>query len=195
MTLKFAPLAWIYHDGWTWRQSKTLMSYDQNGNPKPMDDSKKCYQKGHIHLFLPTVEYAPSGSSLAYWGQQTYSFKIVDEWGPNSNDPSQNKSVKLIGKPLWYLYVEEYWRRMYIQPWDVVDDTCTLPLNQEMTYARRGVEEYCHELISNVPAGYDDDGTTIDLHKSIYHGEKYDFTDCQLDGRNEDGTIFNIPYT
>ena len=142
MTLKFAPLAWIYHDGWTWRQSKTLMSYDQNGNPRPIDDSKKCYQRGHIHLFLPTVEYAPSGSSLAYWGQQTYSFKIVDEWGPNSNDPSQNKSVRLIGKPLWYLYVEEYWRRMYIQPWDVVDDTCTLPLNQEITYVRRGVEEY-----------------------------------------------------
>ena len=196
MTLKFAPLGWIYHDGWTWEQSKTLMSYDQNGNPRPIDDSKKCYQRGHIHLFLPTVEYAPSGSSLAYWGQQTYSFKIVDEWGPNSNDPSQNKSVRLIGKPLWYIYVEEYWRRMYIQPWDVVDDTCTLPLNQEMTYARRGVEEYCHELISNVPTGYDDDnGTRIDLHKSIYHGEKYDFADCQLDGRNEDGTVFNTPYT
>lgn len=195
MTLKFAPLGWIVHDGWNWEQSKTLMSYDQNGNPRPIDDSKKCYQRGHIHLFLPTVEYAPSGSSLAYWGQQTYSFKIVDEWGPNSNDPSQNKSVRLIGKPLWYIYVEEYWRRMYIQPWDIVDDTCTLPLNQEMTYARRGVEEYYHELISNVPTGYDDDGTRIDLHKSIYHGEKYDFADCQLDGRNEDGTAFDIPYT
>ena len=70
MGLKFAPLGFIFHDGWNWRQSKTLMSYDQNGNPKPMDDSKKCYQRGHIHLFLPTVEYAPSGSSLAYGRQQ-----------------------------------------------------------------------------------------------------------------------------
>ena len=197
MTLKFAPLGFIFHDGWTWRQSKTLMSYDQNGNPKPMDDSKKCYQRGHIHLFLPTVEYAPSGSSLAYWGQQTYSFKIVDEWGPNSNDPSQNKSVRLIGKPLWYLYVEEYWRRMYIQPWDVVDDTCTLPLNQEIAYVRRGVEEYYHELIGNVPTRrYDgEEDIMIDLHKSVYNGEAYDFTDCQLDGRNEDGTAFYIPRT
>lgn len=197
MTLKFAPLGWIGHDGWNWKQSKTLMSYDQNGNPRPIDDSKKCYQRGHVHLFLPTVEYSPSGSSLAYWGRQTYSFKIVDEWGPNSNDPSQNKSVRLIGKPLWYLYVEEYWRRMYIQPWDVVDDTCALPLNQETTYVRRGVEEYYHELIGSVPTGYDEDGdgAKADLHKSIYNGEKYDFSDCQLDGRNEDGTVFYIPPT
>ena len=121
----------------------------------------------------------------------------MDEWGPNSNDPSQNKSVRLIGKPLWYLYVEEYWRRMYIQPWDVVDDTCTLPLNQEITYVRRGVEEYYHELIGNVQTRrYDgEEGIMIDLHKSVYNGEAYDFTDCQLDGRNEDGTAFYIPRT
>ena len=207
MGLKFAPLGWTYNDGWSWNQTKTLISYDENGNRKQTDASKKCYQRGHVHLFLPTVEYSPSGSSLAYWGEQTYSFNVVDEWGPNSNDPAQNQSVRLVGKPRWYLYVEEYWRRMYIQPWDIVDETCELPCNQEITYTKRRLEEYEHELISSAPVYNDlapDTGqetSTIDLHRSRafdYESQQtveIDFTDTQLDGRNDDGTAYPIPTT
>jgi hypothetical protein len=138
-------------------------------------------------LFLPTVKFSPNGSSLAYWGEQTYHFHITDEWGPNSEDPSQNKSVRLIGKPIWYVYVEEYWRRFYVQPWDMVDETCDLPLNQEITYTQRDLDGYCHECIANVSKW----GRTIDMHKSYIfkyvNGVKTiltELTDFQLDGQD-----------
>lgn len=209
MGLKFAPLGWAYHDGWNWRQSKTLISYDQNGNKKLIDASKQCHQRGHVHLFLPTVEYSPSGSSLAYWGEQTYQFSVVDEWGPNSSDPSQNQSVRLVGKPLWYLYVEEYWRRMYIQPWDVVDETCTLPLNQEKTYTKWNLDEYHHYLISHATytdeysylPGNESEPVPVDLHYSSRYNSssssfsRIDYTDTQLDGMTPEGNPYPIPTT
>ena len=187
MGLKFAKLGWIYNDGWHWNQTKTLLDHDTNGNPIYIDVSKHCHQRGHVHLFLPTVKFSPNGSSLAYWGEQTYHFHITDEWGPNSEDPSQNQSVKLIGKPIWYVYVEEYWRRFYAQPWDMVDETCDLPLNQEITYTQRDLDGYCHECISNVNKW----GRTIDMHQSYIF--KYvdstrivltELTDFQLDGQD-----------
>jgi hypothetical protein len=85
-------------------------------------------------LFLPDYNIKNNTSTWAYKGEQIYNFEIKDEWGPNSDEPNQNHSVKLLGKPLWNFYVEEYWRRMYIQPWDDVDLTCDLPLNQSVIY-------------------------------------------------------------
>ena len=192
MGLKFAPLGWIYHDGWDWNQTKTLLK-PEGDRIVEIDASKHCHQRGHVHLFLPTVPFSQEGSSLAYWGEQTYHFEVKDEWGPNSDDPSQNQSVRLIGKPIWYVYVEEYWRRFYIQPWDIVDDTCKLPCNQETTYTQRGLEEYCHELIGNAKRG----NSTVDLHKShltIYRDSTpvvlTEFDGKSLDGRREDGSYW-----
>ena len=146
MGLEFAPLGWIYHDGWRFKESKTLLDYDDQGNPVHIDRSKTCYQKGHCHLFVPGVDPTKSSGQL-YWGEQNYSFNIVDEWGPNSTDPIQNKSVRLLGKPVWYFHIDEYWRRMYIQPWDAVDRTCELPCNQAIQYEKHSLESYWSMLI------------------------------------------------
>lgn len=147
MGLEFAPLGWIYHDGWKWKETKQLISYDSDGNPTIIDKSKNFHQMGHCHLFLTDFDTSKAASSLAYWGNQTYSFNIKDEWGPNSNDPNQNYTTKLLGKPIWYFYVEEYWRRMYIHPWDKVDPNCKFPLNQTIVYDKYTLLAYMDKLL------------------------------------------------
>ena len=122
MALEFAPLYWVYHDGWNYTQTKTLLDVDKEGNLIRIDKSKTFYQMGHCHLFLMDVNPEGKGSSgQAYWGEQTYQFHLKDEWGPNSDVPGQAQTIKLIGKPMWYFYIEEYWRRFYAQPWETND--------------------------------------------------------------------------
>ncbi|MBR4316722.1 MAG: hypothetical protein IKP65_07165 [Alphaproteobacteria bacterium] len=74
--------------------------------PSIVDLSKNYYQKGHVHLFMKDVKINASGPVTSYNGTQDYEFNIVDEWGPNSDDPNQSRTNKLIGKPIWYFYVE-----------------------------------------------------------------------------------------
>lgn len=145
--LIFAPLGWIYHDAWKYNETKTLIDHDTEGKPVYIDKTKTCVQKGHCHLFLPGIDTNKASSTKMYWGEQKYEFRIVDEWGPNSKFKERNKSIRLIGKPIWYFRIEEYWRRMYVQPWDIVDMTCELPHNQEYTYERRAYDGYLQELI------------------------------------------------
>lgn len=147
MSLQFLPLMWQYHDGWRWKESKQLLTYDSNGNPILIDKSKNFYHRGHCHLFLPDYDITNAASTLAYTGTQEYNFSVQDEWGPNSNDPNQNMSIKLKGKPIWYFYIEQYWRRMYIQPYDQIDRTCKLPLNQTVIYDKYTLVEYMDKLI------------------------------------------------
>lgn len=118
MALEFAPLYWIYHDGWNYKETKTLTVDDATE-----DASKEFHHAGHVHLFLMDVNPTTITSSQSYWGEQVYNFTVEDTWGPNSTDPNRNQSVRLIGKPVWYFYIEEYWRRMYIQPWEYVNKT------------------------------------------------------------------------
>ena len=106
MSLNFTPLCWVYHDGWKFKETKSMIKYDEKGNATVVDKSKTFYQKGHCHLFMKNVSLNESGPVTTYSGTQDYNFNVVDEWGPNSNDPSQNHSVKLIGKPIWYFYIE-----------------------------------------------------------------------------------------
>ena len=159
MTLRFAPLAWTYHDGWRYFDSKTLRRPLPQGGVEYIDHTKSFYQKGHCHLFLPDVDTVKAATGQMYWGQQTYSFSIVDEWGPNSDNPYQSRSYRLIGKPIWYFRIEEYWRRMYVQPWDSVDMTCTLPLNQEIVYDDYDEEAYRRGMIEK--AGRMDTGPDV----------------------------------
>ena len=146
MSLEFAPMGFIYHDGWRWVESKTLLSYDDQGNAVHTSRSKTCYQKGHCHLFFPGVDPRKCSGQM-YWGSQEYTFNIVDEWGPNSNDPIQNRSVRLLGKPIWFFHIDEYWRRIFIQPWDAVDSANKLPHNQTLQYDKKNIEGYWSELI------------------------------------------------
>ena len=143
--LEFAPLYFVWHDGWRWIESKTLLDYNDSG-PVHVGRSMTCYQRGHCHLFFPDVDPKKSSGQM-YWGRQEYNFNVVDEWGPNSSDPIQNKSVRLLGKPIWYFYIEEYWRRMYVQAWDSVDNTCKLPCNQTVEYDKMSNDAYWTMLI------------------------------------------------
>jgi hypothetical protein len=149
MGLEFAPLGWIYHDGWKWKETKTLLSYNSDGQAVYTDKSKEFCQMGHCHLFLTDFDTSKAASSLAYWGSQEYNFGIKDEWGPNSNDPNQNYTTRLLGKPIWYFYVEEYWRRMYIHPWDKVDPNCKFPLNQSIVYDKYTILAYMDKLLTD----------------------------------------------
>lgn len=149
MSLQFSPLMWQYHDGWRWKETKTLLTYDSNGNPILIDKSKNFYHRGHCHLFLPDYDIGNKASTYAYTGKQQYHFEIKDEWGPNSNDPNQNMSVRLLGKPIWYFYYQEYWRRMYIQPYSQIDRTCKLPHNQSVVYDKYTLVEYMNNLIED----------------------------------------------
>ena len=117
MSLNFLPLYWIYHDGWKYKESKSYTVPKPNGGTITIDKSKTFNHPGHIHFFMPDFP-VDSKETLAYSGEQTYTFRITDTWGPNSTDPNQSKNIKLVGKPIWYFWIEEYWRRIYIQPWE-----------------------------------------------------------------------------
>ena len=152
--LEFAPLYFVWHDGWRWTESKTLLDYDDNGVVH-VPRSTTCYQRGHCHLFFPDTDPKKSSGQM-YWGRQEYNFNVVDEWGPNSDDPIQNKSVRLLGRPIWYFYIEEYWRRMYVQPWDSVDSTCKLPWNQTLQYDKMAADAYWTLLINDFEDSHGD---------------------------------------
>lgn len=112
--IEFYPLYWIYHDTWKWKETT-------QGSPK---NTEKIYDHaGHVHLFMMDFNPLKQATQQAYSGTQTYSFSIEDKWGPNSNKSNQVQSYRLVGKPIWYFTIEEYWRRMYIQPWDIEDYT------------------------------------------------------------------------
>lgn len=111
--LKFEPLCWIYHDTWKWKQTKII--YTPTGEA---DLSKEYTHPGHIHLFFDGKDVSKMTSTKAYTGTQDYHFNLQDVWGPNSKDPNQMHSYRMIGSPIWYVYVEQYWRRMYVQSWD-----------------------------------------------------------------------------
>lgn len=110
-TLEFYPLYVIYHDQWGFRDwSPTWGGGWQPVNLRP--------HRGHCHFFMLGHEPELSGSSRAFTGSQTYNFSLEDEWSNRSKDPNKTDNVRIIGTPKWYFYIEEYWRRVYIQPWD-----------------------------------------------------------------------------
>ena len=144
MSLNFMPLYWIYHDGWKYKESKSYTVPAQNGESVTVDKSKTFNHPGHIHFFMPDMPM-DAQSTLAYDGEQIYQFKITDTWGPNSTDPNQAQNIKLIGQPIWYFYIEEYWRRVYIQPWENVEKNLTLLDDIQYTVNGNGNYTYIDE--------------------------------------------------
>lgn len=110
--IKFLPLYWIYHDNWinrTW-------SYDYWYGWRASETSRHM---GHLHFFMPGYEIKDkSQTGQAYSGKQVYDFSLKSIWGPGSGDINQTNDVRFIGSPKWYFNVDEYWRRVYIQPWE-----------------------------------------------------------------------------
>ena len=115
--LNFSPLSWVYHDNWQFKE--TILTKNQKGELIPVITTYD--HAGHVHFFMTDYNTLKNARQQAYSGSQEYSFAIEDVWGPNSSDPNQTRSYKLIGKPRWYFYIEEYWRRVYIQPWEQED--------------------------------------------------------------------------
>ena len=104
--LRFSPLFWVFHDQWKYYI------------PNPGSPNTEYNHWGHIHFFMPTVTIKPEGGD-AFSGVQKYHFTIKDVWGPRSNDPNQSTPYRVIGKPKWFFHIQELWRRVFIQPWDL----------------------------------------------------------------------------
>lgn len=109
--LTWYPLYWLYNDCWCWQYTEPKEKYNQK------DIVYTVEHPGHIHFFMmdfPTT----TDSQQAYFGEQKYSFQLENVWGEGSNDPNQQDNIRVIGRPKWYFYIAEYWRRIYIQDWD-----------------------------------------------------------------------------
>lgn len=119
--IKFYPLYLIYHDQWV---NRNFSWSNTNG----WSLSGSTLHRGHMHFFMPDYNMNDkTKKGKAYSGKQTYSFSFETLWGPNSKDPNQANNFKYIGSPKWYFEVVEYWRRVYIQPWDDNDKNSLLP--------------------------------------------------------------------
>lgn len=138
MPIIFYPLYWIYHDCWHYSESVL-----QEGG---RIESRRYHHAGHCHLFMPDFNDNGDMGQQAYTGTQTYHFTLKDVWGPRSGDANQFGAYKLVGKPMWYFTVEEYWRRMYIQPWDKEDYTEQNPNHPERIGIRYDASLPCHTL-------------------------------------------------
>lgn len=117
--VRFHPLCWMYNDQWEWYE-----------RPERGPDAVN-HHYGHCHVFMPRFPF-DSVSSDAFSGKMKYTFTQKDIWGGRSEDPNQAGQFDVIGTPKWYFTIEEVWRRVYIQPWDVTGDSVDIA-------ARRGV--------------------------------------------------------
>ncbi|MFA5746396.1 MAG: hypothetical protein WC932_06110 [archaeon] len=105
---EFLPLYLIAHDQWGY----------QIPHVSPWGTTYENFPHyGHTHFFMPGFDYAKA-SRRAWTGEQLYKFKLADVWSPRTEDPNQTKNIVFEGLPEWYFLVREYWRRVYIQPWD-----------------------------------------------------------------------------
>ena len=113
MSLEFYPLYWVYHDFWNYK--KSTLKRDKNGDHI---NTKTYDHYGHMHFFMPGFYTQQMNTQQAYTGFQTYEFNLSELWGPRSKDVNQQYNFSVVGNPKWYFYIEEYWRRIYIQNWD-----------------------------------------------------------------------------
>lgn len=111
--IRFLPLYWIYHDNWinrTWSYNYRYDRWEVKNTHRHM---------GHLHFFIPGYDVKDTSlTGQAYSGKQVYSFSLKSIWGPDSGNVNQTNDIEYIGTPKWYFEINEYWRRVYIQPWD-----------------------------------------------------------------------------
>lgn len=107
--ISFLPLYWIHHDRWRY--------YTVSGGTQHVSN-----HYGHVHFWMMGLDWT-NDSQDAFSGSQTYKFEIKDIWGPRSDDANQQHQYTVVGTPKWYFHVQELWRRVYVQPWDLKVDT------------------------------------------------------------------------
>lgn len=129
--LTWYPLYWVYHDSWFYTYSKI--------DDKGFTTSRLVEHPGHVHFFMLDFPITNPGQQ-AYHGEQKYSFSLENVWGGDSEDLNKQDNIRVIGRPQWFFYVEEYWRRIYLQQWDypdensrVIDDTAKKGIKYDAT--------------------------------------------------------------
>lgn len=135
--IQFNPLYWIYHD--CWKYTETLPP-----SPSGEENVAVRHHAGHVHFFMPDLNPVKTDTQKAYSGSEVHSFRIRDVWGPNSDDPNQTRSYRLVGKPIWKFTIREYWRRVYVQPWDVEDYSSRFPSHKGRLGVRYDASLPCH---------------------------------------------------
>lgn len=183
--LTIYPLFWTYHDFWEY--TKTVLVPDRYGYKSNIS---KYNHLGHIHFFIPGFSIQNLKTQQAYNGTQYYKYNLEELWSPNSNDPNQQNNIKIIGKPKWYFYIEEYWRRIYIQQWENDDNDnnitsflgkkgikfdASLPQHTRGVF-REGKDNYFFytDLCRTLPIEYwkDENKTTRDHYLRINNSKK-----------------------
>jgi hypothetical protein len=79
-----------------------------------------------MHFWMMGFD-ALDSNQQAYTGNQIYEFSLQDQWSPRSSDVNQQQNFRIVGLPKWYFHVEEYWRRVYIQQWEHIDNDNVMP--------------------------------------------------------------------
>ena len=127
--LTWYPLYWVYNDFWKWTYSKPL------GNNKV-----KTYpveHAGHVHFFMPDFPIKDAATQQAYFGEQKYTFELVNEWGSDTNGENIQDNIRVVGRPKWYFYIAEYWRRIYLQDWDDPENAL---LEKDAVVGKKGIK-------------------------------------------------------
>jgi len=128
--IQFYPLFWVWHDQWRY--------YYEYTHPTGPNTRVEYDHFGHCHLFLMGFDWADPDRQDAFSGSQDYTFTLTDLWGPRSRDGNQQHQYTLVGTPKWYFHVQELWRRVYVQPWD-------LKVASAETAAQRGLRYDCSQ--------------------------------------------------
>ena len=112
--LVWYPLYWVYHDSWFYTYSKL--------DDKGVAAQRLVEHPGHIHFFMLDFPIENTGQQALFWRTKIQFFPLIILGGGDSNDINKQNNIRVIGRPQWYFYVEEYWRRIYIQQWDYPDN-------------------------------------------------------------------------
>jgi len=148
--LEFLPLYVLGHDNWGY----SIPHLGPNGM-----SYETFPHRGHTHFFMPGFNHGGT-SRRAYTGTQVFNFSLADTWSPRTNDPNQTQNISFDGTPEWYFLVKEYWRRVYIQPWDsgggrgLKYDASSAAHTQGPWREARGAFFYWNDMARTLPIEY-----------------------------------------
>ncbi len=166
--LLWHPLYWIYHDNWQWHESKR--HYSRYGDWT--EHGPRHTHVGHIHFFMPTFPIQNKGNTQlqAYSGSQRYQFELEDKWSANANHEDAMNNIRVVGRPMWYVYISEYWRRIYIQDWDDFNNSSLSKDDQNHIVGKKGIKydaSFPHHTFGPFREGKDNFFFTTNLRRTL----------------------------
>ena len=204
--LTWYPLYWIYNDCWCWQYTQPKDKFNEK------DVMYTVEHPGHIHFFMMDFPTTSEGQQ-AYHGEQTYSFELVNEWGEGSGDVNQQNNIRVVGRPKWYFYIAEYWRRVYIQDWDSKENSGDGVVGKKgLKYEaskdchsrgpyREGKDNYffCTSLNRTLPVEYWRNAEKTERDHYLRHGDNvkqpfvWDFGKLKEDGTKDPENLGSYP--